>query len=118
MCVLISIASERAEAPLGEAGVLDALEYVRSRNLGTAAVEKITTDSWPAQIKPAPVIGEVSVSNPMAALENPEARHLPSRRQLPLSETGYCCSNLGVNHIGYTVLEPYARAPAQHSSCL
>ncbi len=38
--------------------------------------------------------------------------------ELPLSETEYCCSNLGVNEVDYAVLEPYARAPTQHSSCL
>ena len=59
MGLLIYIASEWAEASLEEAGVLDALGCVRSRNLDSAAAGKITTDSRPAQINAAPVTDEI-----------------------------------------------------------
>jgi hypothetical protein len=59
MGLLTEIASKRAEASLGEPGVLAALGCVRSRHLESAAAGKITTDSRPAQIKAAPVTDEI-----------------------------------------------------------
>ena len=59
MGLLTYMASEWAEASLGEAGMLDAPGGVRSPNFESAAAGKITIDSRPAQIKAAPVTEEI-----------------------------------------------------------
>lgn len=53
------IASEWAEASLGEAGALAAFGCACSRNLERAAAGKITTDSRPAHINAASVTEEI-----------------------------------------------------------
>lgn len=53
------IASEWAEASLGEAGALAAFGCACSRNLERAAAGKITTDSRPAHINAAPATEEI-----------------------------------------------------------